>query len=448
MAIKPRLGSLRFLKPPVIHSVTAAVPVPLGGLPPFLYPKFWDRGLPALFDPPNLLLSVLAAITLFPAGRTQATELPPQAQVVQSVAVGWQAPFNPRFLGPVVPSGRVGELPVAAPTPRIALEIAQQQNFQQFLKPSLPSARALDTPGLPAYFRPADLGSSFQTLVSRLAVSIPSARALDTPALAAGFRPADLGQSLLFLSKTPSTPFAQYDWPLPTRQPYFQPADLAQKSLLAVAPTTPFFQTDWALPVLSPYRVAVDWQAPAKLPQPQTVAIASGTALEVPQRPALFQPADIPQNLLPLTTGPSKPFALYDWPLPIQPASFRAADVAAARLAPPTLLGPFAQYDWPLPMQPAAFRPADVGAAHFTPASSAPFAQLQWDLPSYPTRFQPADLANQILPPKETFTGFPFRQMDWPLPVRQAPANLTVVTSTTSILAQVASVWRVFILSE
>ena len=445
---------------------------------PLFYPKFWDQGRPVLFDPPNLLLLFAVAVAaVFPVGRTQATELPPQ-RVVQSVATGWQAPFNPRFLGPVVASGKVTDLPPLVVPGRQSLEVGSQANPRLFPKAALPAARALDTPVLPARFSPTDLVAAKFPIVPP---AIPSARSLDLPQLAATFRPGELPVNFfLFQAVVATTPFAQTDWPLPTQPARFIPADLQRNFIAFQSPTLPsarvleislppaiFRQADnqsspilavtvtlraaqfTDLPIVPLYpRSVFNWLPSYITPTPQVVTIPSAQVSDLPPPTIAFRAADLPQNFLLLhTPAATKPFAQYDWPLPIVAAPFRPTP------GQPNLF-PFLKPTIPsasvldLPRTTASITP-DVGrGAPLAGAVAPPFAQRDWPLPAVLFRFIPADLFNSILPPKETFTGFPFRQMDWPLPVIQAPLNITNITSTTSILVQVASKWNVFILSE
>jgi hypothetical protein len=140
----------------------------------------------------------------------------------------------------------------------------------------------------------------------------------------------------------------------------------------------------------------------------------------------LFKAADLPVSRFQLNAGELRSASSLDTPTLSQ--AFRAADLQG-RLTQQTT--PFAQYDWPLPttapQQNKSFAWSFVQfAAEVTPTIRS---AAQFDLPPPPTPFTPTDLRNSLLPPFETFTGFPFRQQEWLLPVLPPVVDRSFSTS-------------------
>jgi hypothetical protein len=307
-------------------------PTDIQGPPPRdpCYSYQWWSQAPQLaidFLAPNLLLTVLAAATPLPIGQDY-TARPDVYQV--PIAVQWQAPFNPVLTtltqAVTITSADVSELPPAQGASRVPLDVQQGRNFQQF-----------------AQVATAPVGEGYTDRPQP--VSVPIAVQWQAP----------LNTVLVTLTQLPTLGSAQASG----LQPLTEPLQWSARFELTQGRNfQQFAQPAVALPI-------------------------GKSALDLPQGPPRFSPADQAANRFPLRAGEIRSARLTD--LPLTPAQFQAAEVRNALF--PT-----------------------------TPAATLRSAAVT-ELPPQPVRFAQADLRNPLLPPLESFTAFPFRQQDWPLPV-------------------------------
>ena len=343
-----KFGRAQTLRPIALASPAAPIVASLHD--PFLYPKFWDTGRPADFIAPNLLLTVLvAAAAIFPAGRSNSTELPPRPAQTSRVQFHVQQQNFQQFLTPAIQSARALDTPVLPTMWRAPFQVLQQKAPLSQIA-ALPSARALDIPLVTPFYRASVAFRSDAVPGLSTAVAIASAKTTDLPTLAARFIEGSFPANFLPL-RTPvvAKPFAQYDWSLPPQAAPFW-AVLVMPNLLQSVPPAPFSQADWPLPVKRADRTAIDWQAPPPFSHAALVAsIPSARALDTPVlSPAWRAPFQVLQLASPLAqTGVVSIRSATELGIPVPSARFMQAQVTATSIITSSGGGPV----FPLPNQ-------------------------------------------------------------------------------------------------
>jgi hypothetical protein len=235
-------------------------------------------------------------------------------------------------------------------------------------------------------------------------------------------------------------PFAQLDWPLPSRRAgALPPPPQAVNTLLLSA--RPHAQLDWPLPVRrAPHRL--DGSQGRVVDSIPAIFPAGQTWQELPPRRAVRLPTDVAPNLL-LTTLSAQAQAFppgreQHWPNPV--LRRRTVSVTYHRASfdpqPPIVPPPFAQLDWPLPLRRnwltgQQFEHVRYFARPDDALLLAP--QRDWPLPvrRRPTQ-QNEQYPNLVL---RVVAERPFAQLDWPLPQRRRPvaqpqAQASLLTTT------------------
>lgn len=229
------------------------------------------------------------------------------------------------------------------------------------------------------------------------AVTLGSAQMTGLPVVGSPFQPATLQPNLLPLQAVPPSLRSVQTSSLPPPQLRFRAAD--------VAPTSLFFLG------------------------PQPVTLRSGQVTDAPPVAARFLPATL-ANLLPLSQPVVTLRAAQATDLPPVRLVQSAQDVGRN----PTLFTPVASAtSLALPAPAVSFSRTEGYSTPFPlshPVVPSIKSAWQFDLPVLPPRFTAADLRNALLPPLESFTAFPFRQQDWPLPI---VLPLPVLTQATYI---------------
>ncbi|HEX8815796.1 MAG TPA: hypothetical protein VF753_09865 [Terriglobales bacterium] len=217
---------------------------------------------------------------------------------------------------------------------------------------------------------------------------------------------------------TAAAPFAQLDWPLPTRTP--EPVrDWIDKTRIQFqVAAAPFAQFDWPNPA-QPYRIDQTWTQSFSLPQ----WVTTGVTLRPPLKglPEYLPQRSIDQFLFPnialTAVVTAAPFNQLDWPNPRTPQQPAPSWTWSYNL---NLIGkdslPFRQSDWPNPVRSIESAREWIDRTKLQFITPAPFNQLDWPNPAQPSRLDQTWSARYNL----NLIGqdqLPFRQSDWPVPI-------------------------------
>ncbi len=264
----------------------------------------------------------------------------------------------------------------------------------------------------------------------------------------------------------PAPPFTQSEWPRPLRAGY---SIVTTETRLTTAPGTPFSQSDWPVPlrknrtlrITISTRTSTEAEAPAQAPFSQSEwQTPRGKSLQIDQRTWTdrrelgledqrlpFGPSAWPvqqgrsairrsveQSLsLALTVPPGTPFTPIAWPVPQRrkPLSVTFYDDYALDDTSPAPR----QSDWPLPLRKKYNRDALTFIEYSVVDDNEPLAQKSEVRPqarrsSIQLRTWTQNLLQGTL---SIAPGNPFKQAEWPRPLKGGAAYL-VTTETRSVV--------------